>query len=152
MYLSSLLTRSTLVPIGVQTTYWHSWVDVQNISNIIWGYGLCTHFCKELVCLPWKEISFQEVFFFSHLTLLCHLVKNQAVTDFSHHLKAKYQFLLKLNTTTSSIRLDHGGSWVQIPSGTRIFFFRVLLKLISCYLYFWLKIYLGKWQEHCLHW
>ena len=24
-----------------------------------------------------------------------------------------------------SIRLDHGGSWVQIPSGTRHFFFRV---------------------------
>ena len=23
---------------------------------------------------------------------------------------------------TNSIRLDHGGSWVQIPSGTRIFF------------------------------
>ena len=61
------------------------------------GYGWHIHFCKELICLPWKNVYSPELFSFSHWILWFHLVTDQTMIDFdyAHHLKAKFQFLLQ---------------------------------------------------------
>ena len=91
------------------------------------GYGWHIHFCKELICLPWKNVYSPELFSFSHWILWFHLVKNQAMIDFdfADHLKAKFQFLLqyyyiicffpqKKNKNKIPRRLVYNFSWLSL--------------------------------------